>query len=59
LIAENVKCWEGRHEWTFGDIVVISGSNEAGKTSMLQLVTGLFGPANERMLRPGAPEAGL
>ena len=56
LIAENVKCWEGRHEWTFGDIVVISGSNEAGKTSMLQLVTGLFGPANERMLRPGAAE---
>lgn len=56
LRCKDVKGWEGVHDWTFGDIVVVSGDNGEGKSSFLHLITGLFGSGNPRILRPGASD---
>ncbi len=37
-----------------GGVTVVSGANASNKTSLLALVTGLFGKGNPRMLRAGA-----
>jgi len=56
LSARNIKGFEGLFAFTPGDVNVASGKNGSCKTSWLSLVTGLFGKASPRMLRPGAED---
>jgi|SRR5579872_171289 len=57
LSCRNIKGWDKDfHLSPIGDVVLVMGRNGENKTSVLALVTGLFGKATTRMLRPGASE---
>jgi len=56
LKARNIKKFDEDFEYEPAQINVFAGKNGTGKTSMLDLMTAAFGPADPNILRTGATD---